>query len=56
MQFFQDDTSRHDRKHSGLGLTIADNIIRLHGGNLSLSNDAKTASGRVDVALPLAKM
>ncbi|MCB5004152.1 HAMP domain-containing histidine kinase [Streptococcus mutans] len=56
MQFFQDDTSRHDRKHSGLGLTIADNIIRLHGGSLSLSNDAKTASGRVDVALPLVKM
>lgn len=56
MQFFQDDTSRHDRKHSGLGLTIADNIIHLHGGNLSLSNDAKTASGRVDVVLPLAKM
>ena len=56
MQFFQDDISRHDRKHSGLGLTIADNIIRLHGGSLSLSNDAKTASGRVDVVLPLAKM
>lgn len=56
MQFFQDDTSRHDRKHSGLGLTIADNIIHLHGGSLSLSNDAKTASGRVDVVLPLAKM
>ncbi|EHJ53072.1 sensor histidine kinase [Streptococcus macacae] len=55
-QFFQDDTSRHNRNHSGLGLTIADNIIRLHEGSLNLSNDLKTAAGRVEVILPLTKI
>ncbi|EJN94309.1 ATP-binding protein [Streptococcus ratti] len=56
LQFFKDDNSRHNRQHSGLGLTIADNIIRLHGGSLNLSNDAKTAGAKVEVLLPLTKM
>ncbi|MGT2907200.1 sensor histidine kinase [Streptococcus dentiloxodontae] len=51
LQFFRDDRSRHDRQHSGLGLTIADNIIRLHGGSLELSNTAN--GGQVIVKIKL---
>ena len=32
--FYQEDKSRQSRNHSGLGLTIANDIIRLHHGSL----------------------
>ena len=51
--FYQEDKSRQSRNHSGLGLTIANDIIRLHHGSLSLSNDNGTGSARVTIILPL---
>ncbi|WP_057491375.1 sensor histidine kinase [Streptococcus orisasini] len=52
LQFFQDDKSRSRTNHQGLGLTIADNIVRLHGGSLKLSND-KHGGAKVEISLPL---
>lgn len=51
--FYQEDKSRQSRNHSGLGLTIANDIIRLHHGSLSLENDDTTGSAKVTIILPL---
>ena len=51
--FYQEDKSRQSRSHSGLGLTIANDIIRLHHGGLALSNDNNTHGARVTIILPL---
>lgn len=51
--FYQEDKSRQSRNHSGLGLTIANDIIRLHHGGLALSNDNGTGGARVTIILPL---
>ena len=51
--FYQEDKSRQSRNHSGLGLTIANDIIRLHHGSLSLSKDNGTGGARVTIILPL---
>ncbi|WP_455440064.1 HAMP domain-containing sensor histidine kinase [Streptococcus salivarius] len=51
--FYQEDKSRQSRNHSGLGLTIANDIIRLHHGSLSLSNDNGTGGARVTIILPV---
>ena len=51
--FYQEDKSRQSRNHSGLGLTIANDIIRLHHGSLSLSNDHTTGGAKVTIVLPL---
>ena len=51
--FYQEDKSRQSRNHSGLGLTIANDIIRLHHGSLSLSNDHTTCGAKVTIILPL---
>lgn len=51
--FYQEDKSRQSRNHSGLGLTIANDIARLHHGSLSLSNDDNTGGAKVTIILPL---
>ena len=51
--FYQEDKSRQSRDHSGLGLTIANDIIRLHHGSLALSNDDSTGGAKVTIILPL---
>ncbi|WP_455451822.1 HAMP domain-containing sensor histidine kinase [Streptococcus salivarius] len=51
--FYQEDKSRQSRNHSGLGLTIANDIVRLHHGSLSLSNDDTTGGAEVTIILPL---
>ena len=51
--FYQEDKSRQSRNHSGLGLTIANDIVRLHHGSLSLSNDDNTGSAKVTIILSL---
>ncbi|MFR1968986.1 MAG: sensor histidine kinase [Streptococcus salivarius] len=51
--FYQEDKSRQSRNHSGLGLTIANDIIRLHHGSLALSNDDSTGGAKVTIILPL---
>ena len=51
--FYQEDKSRQSRNHSGLGLTIANDIIHLHHGGLALSNDDNTHGAKVTITLPL---
>lgn len=51
--FYQEDKSRQSRNHSGLGLTIANDIVRFHHGSLSLSNDDTTGGAKVTIILPL---
>ena len=51
--FYQEDKSRQSRNHCGLGLTIANDIVRLHPGSLSLSNDDNTGGAKVTIILPL---
>ena len=51
--FYQEDKSRQSRNHSGLSLTIANDIIRLHHGSLALSNDDSTGGAKVTIILPL---
>lgn len=51
--FYQEDKSRQSRNHSGLGLTIANDIVCLHHGSLSLSNDDNTGGAKVTIILPL---
>lgn len=51
--FYQEDKSRQSRNHSGLGLTIANDIVRLHHGSFSLENDDTTGSAKVTIILSL---
>ncbi|WP_314676924.1 HAMP domain-containing sensor histidine kinase [uncultured Streptococcus sp.] len=51
--FYQEDKSRQNRNHSGLGLTIANDIVRLHHGSLTLSNDNTRGGAKVTIILPL---
>lgn len=53
--FFMDDLSRNSKKHYGLGLSIADAIIRGHGGTMILDNCPITGGGMVTLCIPLYK-
>lgn len=48
-QFFMSDRSRTDHKHHGMGLYIADNIVKQHGGQLVIGNTAQ--GGLVTITL-----
>jgi len=50
-QFFKSDTSRTNHKHHGMGLYIADSIIKQHGGQCVLGNAEH--GGSVSITLPL---
>lgn len=52
-QFYMDDDSRSRKNHYGLGLTIADSIIRQHQGKMSISNDLVSGGARIIVEIPL---
>lgn len=50
-QFFMSDSSRTDHKHHGMGLYIADNIVKQHGGQLVIGNTAQ--GGLVTITLKI---
>jgi signal transduction histidine kinase len=50
-RFYRIDQSRSDRRHSGLGLSIAREIAELHGGGLSFS-PATPRGSRFEISLP----
>ncbi|MEN6317083.1 MAG: HAMP domain-containing sensor histidine kinase [Clostridiaceae bacterium] len=54
-QFYMDDTSRGRKNHYGLGLYIADSIIKQHDGTLQLSNDELMGGAKVIIQIPLLK-
>lgn len=52
-QFYQGDKSRHSASNYGLGLYIAQEILKSHGGNIQLSNREKKKGAKVSMFLPL---
>lgn len=52
--FFMGDASRSSRRHYGMGLTIAEHIIRQHNGTLTLKNGIGDLQGaEVTLSIPL---
>lgn len=51
-RFYQVDSSRKDKKHFGLGLSIASEIVKLHNGKIELKDSLKGGC-RFIVRLPL---
>ena len=54
-QFYMDDTSRGRENHYGLGLFIADCIVRQHKGTMELANDEQTGGAKITISIPLIK-
>lgn len=54
-QFYMGDKSRSSKAHYGMGLFIANTIVRQHGGSLRLDNSPETGGGQVTVELPAKK-
>lgn len=52
-QFYRGDSSRTSKSHYGLGLYIADTIVRQHKGSLHISNSSLTGGGQVQIDLPV---
>ncbi|MEI4831568.1 HAMP domain-containing sensor histidine kinase [Bacillus sp. FJAT-53711] len=46
-QFYRGDKSRNSKKHHGIGLYIAKNFAKEHGGNIYLSNSEKLCGAKV---------
>lgn len=52
-QFYMSDSSRSRNNHYGLGLYIADSIIKQHGGTMQLENDKVTGGAKINIKLPI---
>lgn len=52
-QFYQGDKSRHLKENYGIGLFVAEQIIKMHGGNLVLENRTDTIGAKVSISLPV---
>ena len=50
-RFYRADGSRTDRQHYGLGLSVAKELVQLHGGTIGLE-DAERGGARFLVYLP----
>ena len=52
-QFYMADFSRGSSQHFGMGLYIADSIMKQHGGSLTIGNSNETGGAKVILKLPL---
>lgn len=52
-QFYQGDKSRHSKENYGIGLFVAEQIIKMHGGSLVLENRTDTIGAKVSILLPV---
>ncbi|WP_276880805.1 sensor histidine kinase [Anaerococcus tetradius] len=52
-QFYQGDKSRHSKENYGIGLFVAEQIIKMHGGNLILENRTDECGAKVSILLPV---
>ncbi|WP_215491649.1 sensor histidine kinase [Fenollaria sporofastidiosus] len=54
-QFYQGDKSRHSKENYGIGLFVAEQIIKMHGGSLILDNRTDECGAKVSILLPVKK-
>ncbi|WP_237036820.1 sensor histidine kinase [Mediannikoviicoccus vaginalis] len=52
-QFYQGDKSRHSKENHGIGLFVAEQIIKMHGGSLVLENRTDEYGAKVSILLPI---
>ncbi|AYD40857.1 sensor histidine kinase [Clostridium fermenticellae] len=52
-QFYRGDKSRNSKDHYGMGLSITNSFIKLHGGVIELSNSKETGGAKVVLRIPL---
>lgn len=52
-QFYQGDKSRHSKENYGIGLFVAEQIIKMHGGSLILENRTDECRAKVSILLPV---
>lgn len=52
-QFYQGDKSRHSKENYGIGLFVAEQIIKMHGGSLILENRTDKVGAKVSILLPV---
>ena len=52
-QFYQGDKSRHSKENYGIGLFVAEQIIKMHGGSLVLENRTDKIGAKVSILLPV---
>ena len=52
-QFYQGDKSRHSKENYGIGLFVAEQIIKMHRGSLILENRTDTIGAKVTILLPV---
>lgn len=52
-QFYQGDKSRHSKENYGIGLFVAEQIIKMHGGSLILENRTDKCGAKVSILLPV---
>ena len=51
-QFYMEDKSRNPEQHYGIGLYMADLVIKSHNGELVLGNSGRTGGAEVVVKVP----
>lgn len=52
-QFYQGDKSRHSKENYGIGLFVAEQIIKMHKGSLILENRTDECGAKVSILLPV---
>ena len=52
-QFYQGDRSRHSKENYGIGLFVAEQIIKMHRGSLVLENRTDKIGAKVSILLPV---
>ncbi len=52
-QFYMGDSSRKSKSHYGMGLYIADSIVKQHNGRMEIMNSHVTQGAKVRICIPL---
>lgn len=52
-QFYRGDKSRNSKNHYGIGFSTTKSFIKLHKGDIQLSNSLQIGGAQVDLTIPL---